>query len=76
MLVAGYTRFGTQEAPGGSYCLSVEFMRDEFADCFNFDDGQVFSKVRVLGLRVPIVLPPVDLRLDMVDRASVADGGS
>ena len=73
MLFAGWACFGTQLEPDCSFRLSIEFMRDEFADCFNFDDGHVLSKVRVLGLRVPIVLPPVDLRLDMVERTSVAE---
>ena len=51
-------------------------MRDEFAVCFSFDDGHALSKVRVLGLRFSIVLTPVDLWLDIVDRASLADVAS
>ena len=59
-----------------SFRFSIELMRDEFAVCFSFDDGHALSKVRVLGLRFSIVLTPVDLWLDIVDRASLADVAS
>ena len=83
--VVGNSRFGTPKEPVCSLRLSIESirdefavcsMRDEFAVCFSFADGQDSSKVRVLGLRFSIVLPPVDLRLDIVDRASLADVAS
>ena len=56
--------------------FAVCSIRDEFAVCFSFADGQASSKVRVLGLRFSIVLAPVDLWLDIVDRASLADVAS
>ena len=76
LLVVGYALFGTPKEPVCSFRLSVELRREEFAVCFSFADGQVLSKERVLGIRCPIVLPPIDLWLDIVDRASLADVAS
>ena len=76
LLVVSYAPFGTPKEPVCSFRLLIELMREEFAVCFSFADGQVLSKERVLGFRFPIVLPPIDLWLDIIDRASLADVAS